>query len=94
MERGSNPVNLLEHIYNIEIGYKYHGVSLHFKKYHQQDSSGLKFWGIDRILPNWRGSNMVREISKNETRWIYLMNTLTPAGLIVELDINCFISDY
>lgn len=37
---------------------------------------------------------MVREISKSETRWIYLTNTLQPRGLIVELDLNRFISDY
>lgn len=80
-----------EHIYNIEIGYKDHSVSLHLKQFHGQDPSGLKFWSI---CPNWRGSNMVREISKSETRWIYLMNTLTPSGLNVELDVNCFISDY
>lgn len=83
-----------EHIYNIEIGFKYHGVSLHFKTHHNQDPSDLKFWGIDSVHPNWRGSNLVREISKKESRWIYSINTLTPSGLNVELDVNCFISDY
>lgn len=83
-----------EHIHNIEIGFKDHGLSLHFKTHHNQDPSGLKCWGIDKIHPNWRGSNMVREISKSETRWIYLMYMLTPNGLNVELDVNCFISDY
>lgn len=37
---------------------------------------------------------MVREIPKSETKWIYLTNTLQPAGLNVELDLNCFTSDY
>lgn len=62
-----------EHLYNISIGFKYHSVSLHFKNHHNQDPSGLKFWGIDCIHPNWRVSNLVREISKHETCWIYLM---------------------
>lgn len=38
-----------EHIYNIEIGFKYHGVSLHFKTHHNKDPSGLKFWGVESI---------------------------------------------
>lgn len=85
---------IAEHINNIEIGFQYHSVSLHFKKHHNQDPSSLKFWGIDRIYTNWRGSNLVREIFKRESRWIYLMNTLTPSGLNVDPDVNCFISDF
>lgn len=83
-----------EHLYNKLIGFKYHSVSLHLKQFHNQDSSSLNCWGVDLIHPGWRESNLVCEISKQETRWIFLMNTLTPNGMNVELDVNCFISDY
>lgn len=53
--------------------------------------SGLKFWGIDRIMPSWRGSNRVRDSSKRETD--IQTDTLTPKGMNVNID-TCFISDY
>lgn len=40
------------------------------------------------------GSNRVRDLSKLETQWIYSVDTLAPKGLNIDLDINCFISDY
>ena len=83
-----------EHIYNIKTGYEDHSVSLHFLKKHDQNPIGLKFWGVDKIHPKWRGANMVREISKSETKWIFLTNTLSPRGLNIELDLNCFISNH
>lgn len=62
--------------------------------HHNQNPSGLKFWGIDHLKPFWRGANLVRGLSKQETQWIFLVDTLSPKGLNVDLDINCFISDY
>lgn len=79
---------------NIKLGFKEHSVSLHFKLAHNQDPPGLQFWVIDRIKQVWRGSNIVRELSKRETHWIYNTDTLIPKGLNVELDIICFISHY
>lgn len=87
-------VRIAEHIANIKIGFKDHNVSLHFKLKHNQDPSGLKFWGVDHLRPKWRGSNLVRDLSRRETQWIFLADTLSPRGLNVDLDINCFISDY
>lgn len=67
---------------------------LHFKIHHNQYPIGLTFWGVDHVKVSWRGSNRVRELSKRETYWIFLLDTLSPKGLNVELDINCFIDDY
>lgn len=87
-------IRVAEHIHNIRIGFKDHNLSLHFKIYHNQNPAGLKFWGIDHIKPSWRGTNLVRELSKKETEWIYLTDSLAPRGLNVDLDLNCFISNY
>lgn len=40
-------VRIAEHIQNIKIGFKDHNVSLHVKLKHNQDPSGLKFWGVE-----------------------------------------------
>lgn len=53
-----------ERIHNITIDYKDHSVSLHFKRKHNFDPSGLKFWGVDRTYPSWRGFNRVRDLTK------------------------------
>lgn len=45
----------------------------------------LKFWGVDCIHPNWRGSNLVREISEGNAKQIFLMHTLAPKAINVEL---------
>lgn len=76
-----------EHIYNITIGYKDHSVSLHFRQKHDGNPAGLKLWGIDKLHPRWRGANLVCELSRSETRWIYLTNTLSPNGLNIGLDL-------
>lgn len=83
-----------EHIDNITIGYKDHSVSLHFREKHNRNHIGLKIWGIDKVRQRWRGANMVWEISKCETQWIFMTNTLSPNGLNIDLDLNCFISYY
>lgn len=38
-------VRMAEHVQNIKIRFKDHNVSLHFKLFHNQDPSGLTFWG-------------------------------------------------
>ena len=51
-------------------------------------------YAIDKIEQNWRNLNMRREVSRNETEWIFKMDTLKPKGMNIELDVNCFLEDY
>lgn len=83
-----------EHIQNIRKGYPKHSVSKHFDRYHNRDPRGLQFWAIQKYKAHWRGSHKVRELSKNESKWIFQMGTLEPHGLNIEFDLNCFISDF
>lgn len=83
-----------EHVYNISIGYKNHSVSRHFRLIHDRDPSKLSFYGIDRVKPHWRGSDMITRVSQNETYWIYKLNTLQPVGLNIDIDLNCFLTNY
>lgn len=82
-----------EHIYNIKKCVGTHSVPVHFSQAHGSDPSGLWFSGIQTFKPNWRGSNKVRDISKLESSWIFRMDTLSPKGLNIEFDLNCFIDD-
>lgn len=50
----------------------------------------LQFCGLDCVFLAWWGSNHVWNLSQRETRWIFLLKSLTPRGLNIELDRNCF----
>ena len=86
-------VRMGEHIRNIKKGFIHHSVSLHFKNKHKKDPSKMKFYAIDKIEQNWRNLNL-REVSWNETEWIFRLDTLKPRGMNVELDVNCFLEDF
>lgn len=83
-----------EHLTNIKNGFQKHSLSNHFRIHHNRDPSLARFFGIDRLDGDWRGENMVQRISKNEMEWIYQSNTLTPAGINVDIDLNCYLSNF
>lgn len=87
-------VRIREHINNIKKGFPKHNLSRHFNEYHRRDPSGLIFYGIDTIKEQWRGGNKKILISQNETRWIHRLDSLVPRGLNVEIDLNCFLSNF
>lgn len=85
-------VGIGKHFNNIRKGYSQHNLSRHLKENHSKNSKGLKLTGIDRVHRHW-GTNLTRAISQNETHWIFTLETLKPAGLNVDSDINCFLSN-
>ncbi|OCT84259.1 hypothetical protein XELAEV_18022408mg [Xenopus laevis] len=82
-----------EHINNIRKGVSTHSVSAHFKSHHNSDPSLLTFTGITKKMTHWRGSNIINQISREETFWIHKLKTLTPKGLNIEIDLKCFLTD-
>ncbi|OCT98362.1 hypothetical protein XELAEV_18010594mg [Xenopus laevis] len=56
-----------EHINNIKKGVLTHRVSAHFKSHQNSDPSLLTFAGIIHKKPHWRGSNIIKVISQEET---------------------------
>lgn len=87
-------VRLNEHITNIKTGFKNHSVSKHYLLVHNRDPSNTLFLGIDKFKPNWRGSHLVREISKMEMAWIFHLKTYAPYGLNIDTDVNAFINNF
>ena len=86
-------VRVGEHISNIKRGIRSHSVSKHFRQCHQRNPKGLKFWGIEKVTKHWRGGHYIRQLSRRESYWIYETKVSSPAGLNVEFDLNCFISN-
>ncbi|OCT58440.1 hypothetical protein XELAEV_18002112mg [Xenopus laevis] len=56
-----------EHMNNIKKGVLTHSVSAHFKSHHNSDPSLLTFAGIIHKRTHWRGSNIIKSISQEET---------------------------
>lgn len=83
-------VRLAKHVGN---GGEKHNLSRNYAKYHYKNSKGTRFIALDKGSPHCRGTNMVRSISRLETRWIFDMKSYVPFGLNVDWDINCFINN-
>ena len=86
-------VRLNEHINNIRNGYTKHSVSKHYLLKHKKDPTNTLFLGIDKYDRQWRGSDLVRSISKLEMSWIHKVKCYTPFGLNIDVDVNCFIDN-
>lgn len=86
-------VRVGEHINNIKKGLVTHNVSRHFRNHHNRNPRGLQFWGLEKVTKHWRGGHFIRQLSRRESFWIYETKVLTPLGLNVDFDLNCFISD-
>lgn len=71
-----------------------HSLPRHFAEFHHRNPKGLKFYGIDLIKGHWRGENKRIKVSRNETKWIYLLDSLQPRGINLDIDLNCLISNF
>lgn len=63
------------------------GASRHFKLAHDGDLTGFTFSGIERVFPNPRGGDLKKKILHREAKWIFDLNTRSPAGLNLRSDI-------
>lgn len=86
-------VRFIEHIANIRKGYAKHNVAQHYDLVHNRDPSGTLFMENDHFIPQWRGGYKVRELSKMETKWLYIFKSYVPHGLNIDWDVNCFIDN-
>lgn len=86
-------VRLGEHVNNIKKRFRKHSLSNNFRISHNRDPTLLTFCGIDKIDNHWRSIDMHKAVSRNETRWIYELCTMSPQGMNIYIDINCFITN-
>ncbi|OCT59688.1 hypothetical protein XELAEV_18000549mg [Xenopus laevis] len=77
-----------KHVRNIEKGVTNHSVSRHFN---EQKARGLKFWGISIVQRDWRGGDIVRGTLQEESKWIHKLQTFTPQGLNIDINLRAFL---
>lgn len=53
----------------------------HIRDHHQGNEKVLKFWGIKQIKLGRRKGNLDKTLLKEEAKWIYRLNYLSPNGL-------------
>lgn len=76
-----------EHVLSIKAAHeemdleKLKPIARHFKIHHACKPEFLKVRGIDRILLDKRGGDWRKKLAQCETKWIYTLNTVAPAGL-------------
>lgn len=56
-------------------------IARHYRDRNHGSGASFKFIGIERILPNPRGGNLVQKLLKREAYWIYTLNSMEPHGL-------------
>ncbi len=54
-------------------------------------AASLRFTGIERVLPNPRGGNMVKQLLRREAFWINELSTIEPFGMNDSQDLSCFL---
>lgn len=77
----------------VSINSLYHSMLDHYRCYHHRDPSSLQFWGVERVSPSMRGP-IGSETSPGVRQNGYMYYILASEGLNIELDLNCYISDY
>lgn len=86
-------VRLSKHVANIRHVFPKYSRSKHYALKHDCSLEGMIFLVIDTFSGHWWGSNLVREVSDLETKWIYQAQTYTPFGMNIEWDVNAFINN-
>lgn len=86
-------VRLNEHITDIKNGFLKHSVSKHYLTAHDKNPAQTIFLGIYKFSPQWRGSSLVRGISRLEMSWIHRIKCYVSFGLNVDVDPNAFIDN-
>lgn len=63
----------------------------HFTTHHQQNISDLNVWIIESIPDHFSSAERFQCLCRQETFWIYTLNSMTPNGLNEEIEINTVI---
>ena len=49
------------------------------------------FFGVEKVRPNPRGGNLIKQLLRREAFWIYELNTIEPYGLNETQDLSSFL---
>lgn len=74
-------LRIAEHKAAIRNGNIDYAIARHYRDRNHGSAASLRFIGIERVLPNPRGGNLVQKLLKWEAYWIYTLNSMEPHGL-------------
>lgn len=66
-------------------------ISRHFAVHHQKAIADLQVWIIESIPEKFTPAERFQLLCRQETLWIYTLNTMTPHGRNEEVEINTVI---
>lgn len=58
----------------------------HFKEYCNKNAEELVIYGIDKVEGHWRDQDKRKQVSQNEMKCIYTLDTLTLFGLYIDIN--------
>ncbi len=67
-------------------------IARHYRDRNHGFAASLKFVGIERVLPNPRGENLVQKLLQTEAYWIFALNSIEPHGLSEIVDFSSFLT--
>lgn len=80
-----------EHRRAVQANNPLYSTARHFTTHHQQNISDLNVWVIESISDHFTPAKRFQSLFRQETFWIYTLNSMTPNGLNEEIEINTVI---
>ncbi|KAL2080587.1 hypothetical protein ACEWY4_024380 [Coilia grayii] len=80
-----------EHKGAIRNGNMDYAIARHYKVMNHGSATSLKFIGLERVQPNPRGGNLIKQLLQREAYWINELNTVEPHGLNELQDLSVFL---
>lgn len=77
-----------EHRRAVEVANPKYSVARHFETHHQKNTTDLNVWIVEAISEKFTPAERFQRLCKQETYWIYSLNTLTPHGLNEEIEVH------
>lgn len=84
-------LRIAEHKASIRNNNMEYAIARHYRDRNHGSASTLRFVGIERVMPNPRGGDIIKQLLKREAYWIHTLNTVEPYGLNEKQDLSVFL---
>ncbi|XP_063077568.1 uncharacterized protein LOC134467623 [Engraulis encrasicolus] len=84
-------LRIAEHKASIRNGNMEYAIARHYKDRNHGSATTLRFVGIERVMPNPRGGDLIKQLLKREAHWIHKLNTVEPHGLNEKQELSVFL---
>lgn len=80
-----------EHRRAVQANNPLYSTARHFTTHHQQNIADLNVWVIESIPDQFTPAERFQRLCRQETFWIFTLNSLAPNGLNEDIEINTVI---